>query len=640
MSIERNAAVAEATRVETTPAPPAKHSRFWGLVLGSIGVVYGDIGTSPIYALRESLVHVAGDGLTRSEVLGVVSLVIWTLTLIVTVKYVLFISRADNNGEGGTLSLLALVENAIGKRTALLLFLGIAGAALFFGDSLITPAISVLSAVEGLDLVTHEFTPFVLPITLVILIVLFSVQSRGTSAVAALFGPVMSVWFAAIAALGVMHIMDDPRIFVALSPTYGIQFLFRHGFTAFFVLGSVFLAVTGAEALYMDLGHFGRAPIRFAWLWFVFPALALSYIGQGAFILVHPASYTNPFFLMCPPHLLLPLVILATLATIIASQAVITGTYSLVQQAIQLGILPRLEIRHMSATERGQIFMPRVNTVHLVGVVLIVMMFQTSSKLASAYGIAVTGTMLVTTTLALFLVWRAWKKPLWLAIATILPIFALEAVFCAANLLKVENGGYVPLFVAAAFMVMMWSWVKGTRILFLKQRGDSVPLADIAGILERRPPARVSGTAVFLTTDPDTTPPALLHNLKHNKVLHERNVIVSVTTANVPRVPPEDRIEIEVINQNFIRIQLKYGYMEQPDIPAALKQCKPLGVPFDLMTTSFFLARRNLRASPTGSMPLWQDKLFIALNKEAASATDFFQIPPGRVVELGQQIVV
>ncbi len=529
MSSEPNATASTAEQAEAAPKSTTKPHRFWGLVLGSIGVVYGDIGTSPIYALRESLAHVAGDGLTRNEVLGVVSLVIWSLTIMVTIKYVLFVSRADNNGEGGTLSLLALVERAVGKRTPLLLFLGIAGAALFFGDSMITPAISVLSAVEGLNLVTHEFTPFVLPATLVIIILLFSVQARGTSAVAALFGPVTSIWFVTIAALGVLHIMDDPGIFYALSPIHGIAFLFRHGFIAFFVLGSVFLAVTGAEALYQDMGHFGRAPIRFAWLWFVFPCLSLSYIGQGAFILAHPASHTNPFFLMCPPHLLLPLVILATLATIIASQAVITGTYSLTQQAIQLGLLPRLEIRHMSATERGQIFMPRINTIHLVGVVLIVLMFQTSSRLASAYGIAVTGTMLVDTTLALVMVWRVWKKPLWMAAATVFPLVILEGVYFAANMLKVESGGYIPLLISAGLMIVMWSWVKGTRILFLKQRGDSVPLGDITGILERRPPARVSGTAVFLTTDPDTTPPALLHNLKHNKVLHERNVIVSVT---------------------------------------------------------------------------------------------------------------
>ncbi|HXZ68406.1 MAG TPA: potassium transporter Kup [Alphaproteobacteria bacterium] len=627
---------------ERAPAPhgAAKPSRFWGLVLGSIGVVYGDIGTSPIYALRESLAHVAGDGITRNEVLGVVSLVLWSLILIVTVKYVLFLLRADNKGEGGTLSLLALVEEYIGKRTALLLVLGIMGAALFYGDSMITPAISVLSAVEGLDLATPAFKPFILPITLIILIVLFIVQARGTSSVASLFGPVTALWFIAIAALGLKHIGDDPDILWALMPNHGIMFLIRHGFIAFIVLGSVFLAVTGAEALYADLGHFGRGPIRAAWLWFVFPSLALNYIGQGAFILSHNSAVTDPFFLMCPPKLLLPLIILATLATIIASQAVITGTYSLTQQAIQLGLLPRLEIRHTSATQYGQIFMPRVNTFQLVGVVLIVLMFKTSSNLAAAYGIAVTGTMLVTSTLSVFLIWKVWKKPLALAITALLPLILLEVVFCVSNLLKIETGGYVPLLIGAGFMIVMWTWVKGTRILFLKSRGDSVPLADITGILERRPPARVSGTAVFLTTDPETTPPALLHNLKHNKVLHERNVIVSVAGTNVPRVPPQDRIEIETLSQDFIRIRIKYGYMEQPDIPAALKQCKPLGVPFDLMTTSFFLARRNLRASPTGSMPMWQDKLFIALNKEAASAPDFFQIPPGRVVELGQQIVV
>ncbi|MFZ1991029.1 MAG: potassium transporter Kup [Alphaproteobacteria bacterium] len=635
------------TTVSQTAEPGhARHSaahslrHYWALVLGSIGVVYGDIGTSPIYAFRESLSHVAHDGLARSEVLGVCSLILWALILIVTIKYVLFLSFADNKGEGGTLSLLALAEAVIGKRTMILFLLGIAGAALFYGDAMITPAISVLSAVEGLELVTPDLKPYILLITLAILIGLFMAQSRGTSAVASLFGPVMVLWFLVIGVMGLRHIGDNPAILMAFSPTYGISFLLSNGIIGFVVLGAVFLAVTGAEALYADMGHFGRAPIRNAWLWFVLPALALNYLGQGALVLRDPKLVSDPFFLMCPSSLRLPLVILTTIATIIASQAVITGAYSITQQAIQLGLLPRLHIEHKSATERGQIFMPRVNGVLLVGVVLIVLMFQTSSNLASAYGIAVTGTMLVTTCLAFVVAWRSWNWPLPAAVAVVVPFLVTESVFCAANLLKIGNGGYMPLLISACFMIVMWTWVRGTRLLFLKSRGDSVPLADITGILERRPPVRVSGTAVFLTTDPETAPPALLHNLKHNKVLHERNVIVSVSGANVPRVPPEDRIEIDVISQDFTRIRIKYGYMEQPNIPAALKQCKPLGVPFDLMTTSFFLARRNLRPSPTGNMPMWQDKLFIALNKEAASAPDFFQIPPGRVVELGQQIIV
>ena len=639
MTIERT------TVVSQTAEPGHAHSthsvrRFYALLLGSVGVVFGDIGTSPIYAFRESLSHVAGDGVVRSEVLGVVSLILWALILIVTIKYVLFLSFADNKGEGGTLSLLALAEQVIGKRTMILFLLGIAGAALFYGDAMITPAISVLSAVEGLDLVTPVFKPYILLIALAILIALFVAQSRGTSAVASLFGPVMVIWFLTIGFMGLRHVGDNPAILLAFSPSYGISFLLHNGIVGFTVLGAVFLAVTGAEALYADMGHFGRAPIRNAWLWFVLPALALNYLGQGALVLAHPDLVSNPFFLMCPANLRLPLVILTTIATIIASQAVITGAYSITQQAIQLGLLPRLQIEHKSATERGQIFMPRVNGVLLVGVVLIVLMFQTSSNLASAYGIAVTGTMLVTTALSFVVAWRSWRWPLPAAIGVVVPFLVTETVFCAANLLKIANGGYMPLLISACFMIIMWTWVKGTRILFLKSRGDSVPIEDITGILQRRPPVRVPGTAVFLTTDPETTPPALLHNLKHNKVLHERNVIVSVSGANVPRIPPEDRIEVETLSQDFIRIRITYGYMEQPNIPAALKLCKPLGVPFDLMTTSFFLARRNLRPSPTGSMPMWQDKLFIALNKEAASAPDFFQIPPGRVVELGQQIVV
>jgi KUP system potassium uptake protein len=631
-----------AAALDASAATPAKTRArgLRGLVLGAIGVVFGDIGTSPIYALRESLHHASSGGLQRSEVLGVVSLILWSLILIVTIKYVMFLMRADNKGEGGTLSLLALTQSAIGRRTPLLFVLGIAAASLFYGDAIITPAISVLSAVEGLKQVTPVFTPYIVPITLAILIGLFSVQAMGTGSVAKLFGPVTLLWFMALGGLGIYHLFDDLMIFAALLPTYGIEFLLLHGKVGFLVLGAVFLAVTGAEALYADMGHFGRAPIRIGWLGVVLPCLALNYLGQGAMVLARPETAADPFFLSCPPPILLPIVLLATAATVIASQAVITGAFSLTQQAIQLGLLPRMEIRHTSASQRGQIFMPRVNGMLLVGVLLLVLMFRSSSNLASAYGIAVTGTMIVDTVLAFVFVRRAWGWSTPLALAAIVPLLAAEIVFFLANLMKVANGGYVPLALSGLLMLCMWTWVRGTNIVFAKSRRESVPLADIIKILARRPPTRVPGTAVFLTADPDTAPPALMHNLKHNKVLHQRNVVLCVESESSPRVAPDQRVQVEVLSDDFVRIRLRYGYMETPDIPEALHLCRAHGLEFELMSTSFFLARRNIRASPDGGMPLWQDRLYIALTKEAMSATEFFRIPAGRVVELGQQIVV
>jgi KUP system potassium uptake protein len=636
------ASPAGAAALGPSVAAPTKPGRrgLRGLVLGAIGVVFGDIGTSPIYALRESLHHASSGGLQRSEVLGVVSLILWSLILIVTFKYVIFLLRADNKGEGGTLSLLALTQSAIGRRTPLLFVLGIAAASLFYGDAIITPAISVLSAVEGLKQVTPVFDPFIVPITVAILIGIFSVQAMGTGSVARLFGPVTLLWFLAIGGLGIYHLVDDPMIFAALLPTYGFEFLLLHGKVGFLVLGAVFLAVTGAEALYADMGHFGRAPIRIGWLGVVLPCLALNYLGQGALVLARPETAADPFFLSCPKPLLLPIVLLATAATVIASQAVITGAFSLTQQAIQLGLLPRMEIRHTSASQRGQIFMPKVNMLLLVGVLLLVLMFRNSSNLASAYGIAVTGTMLVTTVLAFIYVRRAWGWSMPLTIAAIAPLLAAEITFFLANLMKVANGGYVPLALSGVLMIAMWTWVRGTNIVFAKSRRESVPLADITKILARRPPTRVAGTAVFLTADPDTAPPALMHNLKHNKVLHQRNVVLCVESASSPRVAPDERIRVEVLSDDFVRIRLRYGYMETPDIPEALVLCKAHGLEFELMSTSFFLARRNIRASADGGMPLWQDRLYIALTKEATSATEFFRIPAGRVVELGQQIVV
>ena len=650
MTIEAKTA-AEAP-VDAAPPPPmpddgapshhgAPHSgNFWGLAVGAIGVVFGDIGTSPLYALRESLVHTAHDGFERAEVLGVVSLLLWALIFVVTLKYVLFLMRADNNGEGGTLSLLALVERVMKGRAGFVFVCGALGAALFYGDAVITPAISVLSAVEGLKLVTPVFDPYILPLTVAILVALFAVQSRGTETMAAWFGPVMLVWFALMALAGLGHIFDDPGIASAFLPHHAVTFLLTHGHLGFVVLGSVFLAVTGGEALYADMGHFGAAPIRFGWLFVAFPSLALNYLGQGALLLAHPEAIENPFFLLVPEWALLPTVILATLATIIASQAVITGAFSLTQQAVNLGLLPRLEIRHTSETQAGQIYLPRVNRLLLLGVLLLALLFRTSSNLASAYGIAVTGTMLVTSLLAFFVLWRVWRWNAALAALTITPFVIVELVFLSANLLKLFDGGYVPVAFAVLMTVVMWTWVRGTAIAFEKARRDSVPLADIIRMLARSKPFRPPGTAVFLTSDPETAPPALLHNLKHNHVMHLQNFVLTVKTARTPTVPDEARVVIEKLDDNFTRLIVQFGYMEAPNLPKALGLCRKQGLKFDIMATTFFVGRRTFRAAPKSEMPRWQENLFITMARDAAGATNYYALPAGRVVELGQQIMV
>jgi KUP system potassium uptake protein len=629
--------MAAPTAVETGE-PPA--SAFWKLVLGSIGVVYGDIGTSPLYALREALSAAGRDGLAPSEVIGIVSLLIWTLVLIVTLKYVVLILRADNRGEGGTLTLLALAQRAIGGRTRLIFGLGIAGAALFYGDAIITPAISVLSAVEGLELVAPHFDPWVLPITLAILFALFWVQSGGTGRVSALFGPVTLTWFLVMAALGLLHAGDRPLIFAALNPGAAGAFLMTHGLGALPVMGAVFLAVTGAEALYADMGHFGRGPIRAAWLGLVFPALALNYLGQGSLVLANPAAAANPFFLLAPGWGLLPLVLLATCATVIASQAVISGAYSLTQQAVQLGLLPRLEIQHTSESQVGQIYMPRVNWALLAAVLALVLLFRESSALASAYGIAVTGTMVITSLLAFVVFRRAWHWPLAGAVAVVAPLLLVELVFLIANLAKFVDGGYVPLLIAAAVGALMVTWMRGTAIVQRKARVGSSSLEALIGMLKKSRVARAPGTAVFLTSDPDLAPSALMHNLKHNHVLHDRNVIVTVKVTTTPRVPDAERAELEQLTEHFWRIGLTFGYMEQPNVPRALALARQNGLSFELMSTSYFLNRRSFRPSPASIMPVWQDKLFIAMTKAASDASSFYRLPSNRVLELGQQLVV
>lgn len=613
---------------------------FWALALGSIGVVYGDIGTSPLYALRESLSHAAADGLTRGEVIGIVSLLLWSLTLIVTVKYVLFILRADNRGEGGTLSLLALAQATVGRKALTLMVLGVVGAALFYGDAIITPAISVLSAVEGLELASPGFSRFVLPLTTIILIGLFAIQASGTGSVSKWFGPITLVWFAVMAVLGIEHIGDDPAILWAINPLWAVRFLAEHGLGSFAVMGSVFLAVTGAEALYADMGHFGRKPIQWAWVAVVFPSLALNYMGQGALVLARPETVENPFFLMAPQWALVPLVVLATLATIIASQAVISGAFSLTQQAIQLGLMPRLEIRHTSAAQVGQIYMPKINWLLLVGVLFLVFTFKSSSALGNAYGIAVTGTMVSTSLMAFIVFHYAWKWPLWRAVAVIAPMLAVELVFLFSNLMKLFDGGYVPVLVATAIGMTIWSWMRGTRLTLAKARAEAIPLNDLIGMLGRSSPARAKGTAVFLTADPTIAPSALMHNLKHNHVLHEHNLIVTVDYAMMPHVPENERIEVLPLEGGFKEVHVHLGYMDDSNLPMALEKARKHGLKIDIMSTSFFINRRWFKPAVTSAMPRWQNRLYIALTKAATNASDFFRLPSNRVIEIGQQFSI
>ena len=620
---------------------PAK-ARFWSLTIGSIGVVYGDIGTSPLYAFREAISAATGSGNIASEpvVLGILSLIVWALLLVVTGKYVLILLRADNKGEGGTLALMALASHSVMRRGGTIILLGIISGALFYGDAIITPALSVLSAIEGLKIVTPTFDAYVVPLTVVVLIALFAVQSRGTASVATFFGPVMMLWFGAIAAAGIWYAVRNPIVFLAFNPVHGVDFLLKHGLVAFFTLGAVFLVVTGAEALYADLGHFGRAPIRFAWLVVVVPALTLNYLGQGALVLANPKAIENPFFLLYPEWALLPMVLLATMATVIASQAVISGAYSLTRQAIQLGLLPRLEIRHTSEALFGQIYMPRVNTLLLFGVLLLVILFRSSSALASAYGIAVTGTMVVTAMMAIVVVWRVWNWPLAAALALIVPFLFIDLTFLSANLLKIMEGGWMPLALGAVVMAIMYTWRRGSRLLFEKTRRLEAPLEGLVKSLEKKPPARVPGTAVFLTSDPVSAPTALLHSLKHYKVLHEKNVILTIETADAPRVDAGERVRIQPVGKTFSRVVLRFGFMETPNVPKALAIARKLGWQFDIMSTSFFLSRRALKPAKQSGMPRWQDRLFIGLTRVANDATDYFQIPTGRVVEVGTQVTI
>ncbi len=635
------------------PAGHGAHGRFWALSLGAIGVVFGDIGTSPLYAFRQALNQATGDGHVQPDaVYGVVSLALWALILVVTIKYVIFLMRADNKGEGGVLSLMALAQRANGRRTLFVFTLGVVGAALFYGDSIITPAISVLSAIEGLQTVPvlqSVVTPgggVVIVISLVILTGLFAVQFRGTAKMAVFFGPILAVWFLLIAGLGIMHVVTQPGILLAASPYFAIKFLATHGFISLLVLGSVFLTVTGAEALYADMGHFGRWPIQAAWLFLALPCLMLNYLGQGAFALqmikdTHGAiKDMDWFFQMAPVAMRAPMVLLATAATVIASQAVITGAFSLTNQAMQLGLLPRMVVKRTSETQAGQIYLPQINGMLAVGVVFLIAVFKSSDALGQAYGLAVTGTMAVTTSLAFIVVRKMWRWPLIGALAVIGPMLTLDLIFLGANSLKILSGGALPLILGGGLFLIMATWVRGNDILLRKMRKDTPPLDEFLAILRARPPFRVSGTAIYLTADPAQAPGALLHNLKHNRVLHQHNIILSVVTLETPRAQESERATCEKIDDDFTKVTLRYGFMESPNIPKALAKCRDQGLLIDMMSTSFFLGRKTVVATSRKGLGRLQDRLYILLAKNTANPTDFFQIPPGRVLEMGAQLSI
>ena len=610
--------------------------RLGSLAVAAAGVVYGDIGTSPLYTVQECFGH--GLEATRDNVFGIASLLLWSIVIVVTLKYIMFVMRADNRGEGGILALLALVGD--GKAASgLMLTLGLFGAALFYGDGIITPAISVLSAIEGMEVAAPALETIVVPLALVILVCLFAVQAHGTQRIGALFGPIMIVWFLTIGTLGVKSIAQGPEIVAAINPLYGIGFLADHGWASFLVLGSVVLAVTGGEALYADMGHFGKTPIQLAWFVLVLPALTLNYLGQAALLLNDPESARNPFFLMLPSWGVIPMVVLATAATVIASQAVISGVFSLARQGIQLGFTPRLAIKHTSGSEEGQIYIPRANWALLIGVVVLVIGFRSSSNLAAAYGIAVTGTMSTTTILALMVARKLWRWPVGVLVAIGVGFLTVDFTFLGANLLKIPNGGWFPLVVGCGIFAVMITWKDGRKILLARLAEQSIPVVEFLAQDALKPARRVAGTAVFLTGNLGMVPVALLHNLKHNKVLHERVVLMTVMTEQVPHVPARERLQIEDLGQGFYRMVVRYGFFQEPDIPLVLKLASTFGMDFEMMQTSFYLGRETISSSPVHpSMAPWREKLFTMMSRNAVAATEFFRIPPGRVVELGTQV--
>ena len=612
------------------------------LTLAALGIVYGDIGTSPLYALKE----IFGGGhvvATPDNILGVLSLVFWTITAIISLKYVLLILRADNNGEGGLIAMLALATTAVRDRPQLrrtLMTVGLFGTAVFYGDGVITPAISVLSAVEGLEVAAPRLHGWVIPITLLVLTGLFVVQRFGTAGIGKFFGPITLVWFAVLAALGLPHIVAQPDVLVALNPVYAVDFFVRQPLVAFVALGAVVLVVTGGEALYADLGHFGRLPIRIAWYALVMPALVINYFGQGAMLLADPTAISNPFYLMAPAWSRLPLVLLATAATVIASQALITAAFSVTKQAIQLGILPRMAIRHTSVRDTGQIYVPFVNWGLYVFIVLAVMLFKSSSNLASAYGIAVTMDMTITTVMTFFVIRYGWKYPLWLCVAATGFFFVIDIAFFASNVLKFLHGGWFPIVIGIGMFLLMATWTQGRRLLSRKLREESIPLADFLGAVFTAPPTRVEGTAVFLSAEEGATPNALMHNLKHNKVLHEHNLFVTVRHHEVPWVGFDERVQMQSLGHDCWAVTLNFGFKNEPDVPEALQLLEGRGVPLDDMSTSYFLSRDIVIPTFGAGMPMWREKLFASMHRNAAAAADFLNLPANRIVELGAKVEI
>jgi KUP system potassium uptake protein len=613
-----------------------------GALIGVLGIVYGDIGTSPLYAFQATLQLFGTRPISDLEILGCLSLIFWSLIMIVTIKYVMLVMRADNRGEGGILALMALALRSVKTQRMrhLVALVGIGGACLFFGDGVITPAISVLSAIEGLEVTIPQATQVVIPLAVIIIIALFAVQQRGTGTVGRIFGPIMVVWFATIGLLGAQQVAVHPFVLEALSPTHGFVFCVHHGWLAFFELGAVVLCVTGAEALYADMGHFGAQPIRLAWLFFVLPCLVLNYFGQGALVMSDRSAAANPFFLLGPHWLRLPLVVLATAATVIASQALISGGYSIARQCMQLGFLPRLTVRHTSGTEEGQIFVPQVNTALMVGVLVLVLVFRSSGALASAYGIAVTGTFMCTCVLAVIVFRRQYHWPRSAALAVWGSFFAIDSVFFAANVTKVFEGGWVPLALGLMLMAMMTTWKQGRDLMFSKWKQDSLPLASFLSRLPQSRTIRVPGMAVFLTGNPDYVPAALLHNLKHNKVLHEKVLFVTVSTLDEPEAGPDRRTEVLELAPGIHRVLLRYGFMESPNVPRALEDMRAKGVAYDTMQTSYFLGREVLVRAMAPKLSLWRLWLFLVMARNAVPATEFFRIPSDRVVELGVRVAI
>jgi KUP system potassium uptake protein len=613
------------------------------LTLTALGIVYGDIGTSPLYTIKETFAHEYGLVPNIANVYGILSLIFWSLTLVVVVKYLIFILRADNRGEGGVLAMLALIlqrqyRTEERKRRTLLILLGVFGTALLYGDGVITPAISVLGAMEGLEVVTPVLRPFVVAITVAILFALFMFQKHGTARVGKAFGPITLVWFVTIGTLGLLEIAREPSILAAVSPWFAVRFFLQHGFTGFAVLGAVFLAVTGAEALYADLGHFGRKPIRLAFFALVLPALLLNYFGQGALLLRSPEAVTNPFYLLAPRWFLYPLLLIATLAAIVASQALISGAFSLARQSVQLGYSPRLTIVHTSKQVHGQIYVPEVNRALMVGTLLIVIGFQSSGALGAAYGIAVTGTMAITTLLFAVIARTRWNWPLWRVVGLAAFFFTFDFAFLGANVLKIQHGGWVPLVIAVAIAVVMTTWKSGREILGGLMRQATLPLDLFLADIGRNPPHRVSGTAVFMTSDPEGAPVVLLHHLKHNKTLHEQVVLLSITAVEVPDVEEVDRVRVIPLAHGFFRVAARYGFMETPNVPEVLALCAEQGLQTRPQDTSYYLGRERLLPTGKTKMARWRKKLFVFLSRNAQPATRFFGLPHNRVVELGSQI--